>query len=217
MNVTIKVFASNVYLKQNHHTPSHGNAPLEKSMEDKEFNEFIITLKNYGNCFTQRVTVRNRYYNSKSWTALRDSKGQLQCPLACPVSCWISPFQRCPHRSFLTLSPPSCPLHTTWTDSPPPVALSGGAPRAHSPALSHGEITHWTTIPISFRLERPPPGSSLNWNPPGTAFSSCCTLTHRSLFWGASPFLMGFKFFGGKDSIKIIFTDLLFCTSKKFI
>lgn len=140
MNVTIKVFASNVYLKQNHHTPSHGNAPLEKSTEDKEFNEFIITLKNYGNCFTQKVAVRNRYYNSKSWTALCDSKGQLQCPLAFAVSCWISPFQRCPHRSFLTLSPPSCPLHTTWTDSPPPppVALSGGAPRAHSP-VSHME------------------------------------------------------------------------------
>lgn len=66
-------------------------------------------------------------------------------------------------------------------------------------------------------LERPPPGSSLNWKPPETAFSSCCTLTHHSLFWGASPFLMDFKFFGGKDSIKIIFTDLLFCTSKKSI
>lgn len=118
MNVTIKVFASNVYLKQNHHTPSHGNAPLEKSTEHKEFNEFIITLKNYGNCFTRKVTVRNRYYNSKSWTALRDSKASYNVlwPFLCHAGSahfngvLIGPSWHCHLPAALYIPPGQTPL-----------------------------------------------------------------------------------------------------------
>lgn len=143
-------------------------------------------------------------------------RASYQQPLAFPLSYWISGdpslFQR-PHC-------PSCHCHLTAALYMP----LGQTPLPVSPHWQHTQGSRprsltWRNHPLHHNSNQLPSGETSSlagaaWKPRGTVFSSCCTLTHHSLSWGAPP-LIGFKFFGGKDSIKIIFIDLLFCTSKK--
>lgn len=163
MNVAVKVFPSSAYLKQNYHTPSHGNAPLEKSTDDKNLINSSLLWKTMGTvpCKKSQQVIANQetwtiLVPQQPWVTLRASYQQ---PLAFPLSYWISGdpslFQRPPHC-------PSCHCHLTAALYMP----LGQTPLPVSPHWQHTQDScprslTWRNHPLDHNSNQLPSGDLL--------------------------------------------------------
>lgn len=102
-------------------------------------------------------------------------------------------------------------FYTTCTDSPCGHLSAAAHPRAHSLAWGIPPPDHSPSQLLSTDSS-----SRSTRKPRRTLFSSCWAFTHPSFFWGASPLSKDFKLSRAKDSIKIIFIDVLLSTHKKY-
>lgn len=147
--------------------------------------------------------------NFGSTNVLSDSKGKLPTPGGL-FSVVLDPSMTPAYSNTFTIFPDTVtsqlPFYTTRTDAPSGHPSVAAHPRAHFRAWG---IPHPTTTPAGSSPQTAPCSRETSEN----TLLVLGALTQPSFFRGPSPLSTDFKLSGAKDSIKIIFIEVLLSAS----